>query len=85
MEMTRYRGCLRQVDIPLFTIISKFSSNCLLFFQYFLSAALKSRFVVKSVFAFLAIFRLTAPFDYAQGKLKINDLSAFLHAYNATL
>jgi hypothetical protein len=45
-------------------------------------------------FAFYAIFRLTAPFDYAppttafegrQGKLKINDLPAFLPVSNATL
>jgi len=33
--------------------------------------------------AFFAIFRLTAPFDYTQGKLKINDLSVFLSVYNA--
>jgi len=54
-------------------------------FSRFPVCQLKQRLCGESFLPFLAIIRLTGPFDYAQGKLKINDLSAFLPVYNTTM
>jgi len=50
-----------------FTIISTSFSNCLLFFQYFLSAALNSVFVVKTTF--LPAIRWQYIFKLEEGKV----------------